>query len=496
MKAKIYINKDKIISKIDRRIYGSFIEHLGRAVYEGIYEPSHPTSDAFGFRRDVTDLVKELNVPVVRYPGGNFVSGYNWEDGIGDKNSRPRKLDLAWLSIETNEVGIDEFQEWAKLVDTDIMMAVNLGTRGPNEARELIEYCNSSTDTYYANLRRKNGFDKPFNIKLWCLGNEMDGDWQICHKTAEEYGRVATETAKVLKWVDPSIELVVCGSSDPNMPTFGEWERTVLEHTYDYVDYLSLHCYYGNKSDDTPNFLARAEDMDRFIKTTANICDQIKRKKNSEKTVNLSFDEWNVWYRTKDEEKTMERWQVAPHLLEEHYNFEDALLVGCMLMTLQNNSDRVKIACLAQLVNVIAPIMTEKGGKSWKQTIFYPYMYASLYGNGISLKTDIQVDSYLSKEGLTIPYLYSSVIFNKEKEQVILFAVNRSLSEEIELVPSLDGFNGYALDKHIELYSEDLKAVNNKDEEIVFPKERENSPNSPIKLKKHSWNMLIFKAKK
>ncbi len=489
MKAKITIDKSAVIGEIDRRIYGSFIEHLGRAVYNGIYEPTHPLADDMGFRGDVTEMVKGLKVPIVRYPGGNFVSGYNWEDGIGDKSKRPRKLELAWLSIETNEVGIDEFQEWARRADTDIMMAVNLGTRGPNEARELIEYCNSETNTYYANLRRKNGFEKPFGIKLWCLGNEMDGDWQICHKTAEEYARVATETAKVLKWVDPSIELVACGSSDPNMPTFGEWERTVLDHTYDYVDYLSLHCYYGNKANNTADFLARAEDMDKFIKTTANICDEIKAKKNSQKTINLSFDEWNVWYRTKDEEKSAERWQIAPHLLEEKYNFEDALLVGCMLMTLQNNCDRVKIACLAQLVNVIAPIMTENNGKAWKQTIFYPYMYASLYGNGVALQTKLESDSYKSKENWDIPYLCTSVIDNKQGE-IIVFAVNRSLDEDMEL--DLDGFDGYTLTQHIELYSDDLSTANSKDNENIFPVKRD-IKTSPIILKKHSWNMLTLK---
>ncbi|MBQ9703382.1 MAG: alpha-N-arabinofuranosidase [Clostridia bacterium] len=490
MKAKITVNKNNTVGQIDRRIYGSFIEHLGRAVYNGIYEPDHSTADNMGFRKDVLELVKELKVPVVRYPGGNFVSGYNWEDGIGDKSKRPRKLDLAWLTLETNQVGIDEFQEWAKRADTDVMMAVNLGTRGPDEARNLIEYCNSKTDTYYAKLRRQNGFEKPFDIKLWCLGNEMDGDWQICHKTAEEYGRAATETAKVLRWVDPSIELVACGSSDPNMPTYGTWERTVLDHTYDYIDYLSLHCYYGNKAKNTADFLARAEDMDRFIKNTAAICDEIKAKKNSSKTVNLSFDEWNVWYRTKDEEKEMERWQTAPHLLEEKYNFEDALLVGCMLMTLQNNCDRVKIGCLAQLVNVIAPIMTENGGKAWKQTIFYPYMYASLFGNGITLKADTVSISYKSKEGWDIPYLYTSVVDNKERNEVIVFAANRSLDEDMELNIDLNGYN-CTLTQHTELYCDDLNTVNTKDNEALFPVNREIA--DKIILKKHSWNMLTFK---
>ncbi|MBO5286841.1 MAG: alpha-N-arabinofuranosidase [Clostridia bacterium] len=494
MKVKITANKSNIIDKIDRRIYGSFIEHLGRAVYNGIYEPTHTSADDMGFRGDTMALVRELNVPIVRYPGGNFVSGYNWEDGIGDKSKRPHKLELAWLSIETNEVGIDEFQEWAKRVGTEVMMAVNLGTRGPDEARELIEYCNGTTDTYFANLRRKNGFEEPFGIKLWCLGNEMDGDWQICHKTAEEYGRVATETAKVLKWVDPTIELVACGSSDPHMPTFGQWERTVLDHTYDYIDYLSLHCYYGNKAKNTLDFLARAEDMDRFIKTTASICDEIKAKKNSHRVVNLSFDEWNVWYRTKDEEKTAKRWQVAPHLLEEKYSFEDALLVGCMLSTLQNNCDRVKIGCLAQLVNVIAPIMTENGGKAWRQTIFYPYLFASLYGNGITLKSEIVSDGYKSSEGWDIPYLCSSVIFDEKEDRVVVFAINRSLDEDMELDVNLVGLEGYTLNEHIELYANDLDTVNTCDNETVCPVIRK-IEGEMATLKRHSWNMLVFKKK-
>ena len=489
MKAKITVSKSNQIDKIDKRIYGSFIEHLGRAVYGGIYEPEHSSADDMGFRQDVLELVRSLDVPIVRYPGGNFVSGYNWEDGIGDKSKRPRKLDLAWLTLETNQVGIDEFQEWARRAGSDVMMAVNLGTRGPDEARNLIEYCNSTTDTYYANLRRENGFNEPFDFKLWCLGNEMDGDWQICHKTAEEYARIATETAKVLRWVDPTIELVACGSSDPNMETYGEWEKTVLEHTYDYVDYLSLHCYYGNKESNTPNFLARAEGMDRFIKDTAKICDNVKASKNSDKTINLSFDEWNVWYRTKDEEKDMERWQIAPHLLEEKYNFEDALLVGCMLSTLHNNCDRVKIACIAQLVNVIAPIMTENGGKSWKQTIFYPFMYASLYGRGTALKTSIDSDSYKSSEGWDIPYLCASVIENKD--DVVVFATNRSLDNDITLDVFLEGYEGYSLAEHIELYNDDIQATNDKDNERVFPAQCQIS--DKITLKKHSWNMLVFK---
>ena len=492
MKAKIFVEKGKIIGAVDRRIYGSFIEHLGRAVYNGIYEPTNKSADDMGFRRDVLELVKELNVPIVRYPGGNFVSGYNWEDGIGDKSKRPRKMELAWLSVETNEVGIDEFQEWAKRAGTEVMMAVNLGTRGPDEARNCIEYCNYDTDTYYANLRRKNGFEKPFGFKLWCLGNEMDGDWQICHKTAEEYGRIAHETAKVMRWIDPSIELVACGSSDRGMPTFGEWERTVLEHTYDDVDYVSLHCYYGNYKDNTADFLANAERMDEFIKTVAKICDEVQEKKKGTKQINLSFDEWNVWYRTKDEEKKAERWQIAPHLLEEKYNLEDALLVGCMLMTLQNNCDRVKIGCLAQLVNVIAPIMTENGGDAWVQTIFYPYMYASLKGMGDTLASRIDSTTYKNANGEDVPYLYASVIDNGNGELTV-FAVNRSLDSDMELDISLDGYEGYRLTEHTELYDDNVKAENDVDNQRISPVKREISDTPTAILKKHSWNMLTFK---
>ncbi len=488
MKAKITVNKNFSIGEIDKRIYGSFIEHIGRAVYGGIYEPSHKTADADGFRGDVLELVKKLNVPIVRYPGGNFVSGYNWEDGIGDKAKRPKKAELAWSSTETNEVGIDEFQNWAKKADSEVMMAVNLGTRGPQDAQNLVEYCNLNTDTHYANMRKANGFQEPFHIKTWCLGNEMDGEWQICSKTAEEYGRIATETAKLMKWTDPDIELVLCGSSGYNMPTFGEWELNTLDHAYNYVDYISLHQYYGNRDNNTADFLARSVHMDAFIKSVAAICDAIKAKKHSQKTVNLSFDEWNVWFHSNGAQ--FDRWSVAPPINEDIYTFEDALVVGCMLITLQNNCDRVKLACLAQLVNVIAPIMTENGGEAWAQTIFYPFMYASMYGRGRTLRTSVNCDSYTTSDHLTAPYIEASVILNEDARELTVFAVNRSLDEDMELSLEFGGFESATLKEHIELYSDDLKSINTKDMASVEPAERD--VNGAVILKKHSWNMLRY----
>jgi alpha-N-arabinofuranosidase len=457
--AKIIIDKDFQVSPIDKRIYGSFIEHLGRAVYEGIYQPDSPFADEQGFRKDTLEVVKELGVPVVRYPGGNFVSGYKWEDGVGPRDQRPKRIDLAWSVVETNEVGLNEFSDWAKKADCDVMMAINLGTRGVAEAMELLEYCNLDQGTYYSELRKQHGYEKPHNIKLWCLGNEMDGPWQIGHKTAQEYGRLANETAKVLKGIDPSIELVVCGSSNSGMPTFGDWEATVLEHCYDSVDYISLHTYYGDGDHDTPTFLANNLDMDRFITDVASICDYIKAKKHSNKTIHLSFDEWNVWYHSHEQDQKLERWTQAPHQLEDVYDFQDALLVGSMLITLLRHADRVKIACMAQLVNVIAPIMTSDTGV-WRQTIYYPYWLTTKYGRGTVLQTQVDVPTYKNKKYGDVPYVDCVAVHHGEAEELVLFAVNKNLEEDIQLNMDLRQFAEYEMIEHVVLQDEDLYAVN------------------------------------
>ncbi len=498
MKAALHLYKENVVSPVDKRIFGSFIEHLGRAVYGGIYEPGHPTADEEGFRGDVLELIKELNVPIVRYPGGNFVSGYNWEDGTGPKDKRPRRLELAWKTIETNEVGIDEFQSWAKKANSDVMMAVNLGTRGPDEARSLLEYCNFPGGTYYSDMRRKNGFEQPFHIKTWCLGNEMDGPWQICAKTAEEYGRIACETAKLMKTIDPEIELVACGSSGLGMPTFGDWERTVLEHCYDYVDYISLHTYYGNQADDIGEFLANSLDFDTFIKSVAAICDSVKAKKHSGKTINLSFDEWNVWYHSNDADAKMEPWQIAPPQLEDVYNFEDALLVGCMLMTLLRNADRVKMACIAQLVNVIAPIMTENGGRAWAQTIFYPFMHASRYGRGLSLEVRTECESYTTTSGRSVPCLETAAVWNEENRELTVFAVNKS-DQPMQLSTILSGFGDLAPAGHLTMHGYGFKETNTADNpENVIPhddgKTTVSGDTAVSELAPYSWNVIRLKG--
>jgi alpha-N-arabinofuranosidase len=459
-KAKMIVDKDFKISHIDNRIYGSFIEHLGRAVYEGIYEPGHPLADEQGFRKDVIDLVKELNVPLVRYPGGNFVSGYNWEDGVGPKGNRPRRLELAWKTIETNEVGTNEFADWAKKAKSEVNIAVNLGTRGIDAARNLVEYCNHPSGSYWSDLRISHGYKQPHKFKTWCLGNEMDGPWQIGHKTAAEYGRIAAEAAKVMKWIDPAIELVACGSSNSSMPTFADWEATVLDHTYEHVEYISLHQYYTNYESDAANFVARSLNMDAFIRSVIAICDYSKAKKRSKKTINLSFDEWNVWYHSREVDRKRDPWQIAPPQLEDIYTFEDAILVGCMLITMLRHADRVKIACMAQLVNVIAPIMTGKGGEAWRQTIFYPYMHASNYGRGIALNPVISSPMYDSRDFTDVPYLESTAVFNEENDELVIFAVNRDLQESLLLECDIRNFKEYRVIEHIVLENDDIKARN------------------------------------
>jgi len=495
LQAKMKMDPEMEIGEVDPRLFGSFVEHLGRSVYGGIYEPNHPYADEEGLRSDVLEMVRELNLPIVRYPGGNFVSGYNWEDGIGPKENRPKRLELAWRTIETNQFGLNEFVGWCRKARTAPLMAVNLGTRGPDAARALLEYCNHPGGSAWSDLRRSHGFPKPHAIQTWCLGNEMDGPWQIGAKTADEYGRIACETAKVMKWVDPTIELVACGSSNKSMPTFGTWEAEVLDHTYEHIDYISLHQYYGNFDGNTAHFLANSVGMDQFIQSVISTCDRAKARKRSQKSINLSFDEWNVWYHSQEADRLIPAWSVAPHQLEDVYNMEDALLVGCMLITLLRHADRVKIACLAQLVNVIAPIMTSSGGLAWRQTIFYPFRDTSLFGRGRALDLRPQSPMYDDSEFGSVPYLETMGILSEGSDSLVIFAVNRSLDEAMELTADLQNLSGYQVIEHRCLSHPDTKAVNNADKpNKVHPRQLEGAICVDAQLKAMlppaSWNVI------
>ncbi|MFF0111876.1 arabinosylfuranosidase ArfA [Streptomyces prasinus] len=453
------------VGPVDPRLFGSFVEHLGRCVHTGIHEPGHPAADADGLRTDVLDLVRELGVTAIRYPGGNFVSGYKWEDSVGPAEDRPRRLDLAWHSTETNRFGLSEYIAFLRKIgpQAEPMMAVNLGTRGVAEALELQEYANHPAGTALSDLRVAHGDKDPFGIRMWCLGNEMDGPWQTGHKTAEEYGRLAAETARAMRQQDPGVELVACGSSGQSMPTFAAWEATILTETYDLVDHISLHAYYEPHEGDLDSFLASAVDMESFIENVVATCDHVGAKLKSKKRINLSFDEWNVWYMTRWQERAtdfaQDDWPEAPRLLEDNYSVTDAVVFGSLLIALLRHADRVKIACLAQLVNVIAPILTEPGGPAWRQTTFFPFAQASRHGRGEVL--DVRVDSptYETDRYGTADLLHATAV-RADDGTVTVFAVNRSRTEPLPLEVALGGLGLTSVVEHTALADADPDARN------------------------------------
>jgi alpha-N-arabinofuranosidase len=496
--SRVVADADHVVDTLDRRIFGAFVEHLGRCVYGGIYEPGHPTADANGFRGDVLDLTRELGPTIVRYPGGNFLSGYNWEDGVGPKDQRPVKLDLAWRSTETNQFGTNEFIDWCRLANLEPMLGVNLGTRGPDEARSLLEYCNHPGGSYWSDLRRSHGYEQPHEVRFWCLGNEMDGPWQICSKTATEYGRAVRETAKVMRMYDGTLTLAACGSSKRSMPTYGQWEYEVLDHAFEDVDFISLHEYFYNRENDVEIFLSAIDDLDAFITEVASIADSVAARRRSSKRIMLSLDEWNVWYRTRTgEDVAPSGWPVAPRLLEEIYNFEDALMVGGALCVMMNHADRLKSACLAQLVNAIGAIFTETGGPAWRQTIFHPFAQASRHGHGEVLRTRIDAPRAPSADYGEVSYLVTATVHDPASGKATVFALNRHPTEPMALEVEFRGMrDGRILADALELHHADLKASNSRHApDTVSPKphpaaELQGSTLTAT-LKPLSWNVFV-----
>ncbi len=478
LSTKITCNKNYLLGEIDTRIYGSFLEHMGRVIYTGVYEPGHKEADEEGFRGDVLDRVREMGVTAVRYPGGNFVSSYHWEDGVGPKEQRPKKLDLAWRAMETNAFGTDEFMRWVRKIGASPIMTINLGTRGVEEAANYVEYCNFPKDTKYSDLRREHGAEKPYQIKMWCLGNEMDGHWQVGHKTAYEYGRLAAEAGKVMKRIDPEIELIACGSSLSSMDTFPNWDMEVLEQTYEVIDYLALHQYYGGQEKGTKAFLAQSQDMEEYIKTVRSVAQVVKHKLRTQKEIKFSIDEWGVWAAPSDSvNREIEKvpWQISPAISEQIYTMEDALLFASMQMVMLRNADAIKIACQALLTNVSACIMTEAGGGVWLQTIYYPFYYFSNYAKGVVLESHVSGSGYDCESVGRVLYLDTVTVWNREKEEIIFFAVNRSEEESMQAELRLEGFAPSGVLSFIQMYAEDGKMTNQYDHEAVIPKEADGS---------------------
>jgi len=473
---RVVIDSGRQISAISPHLFGSFLEQLGRAIYEGIYEPGSKFADANGFRTDVMKEIHDMGVPLVRYPGGNFVSGYHWLDGVGPKKSRPTVLDRAWNTLETNQFGTNEFITWARQVGTEPLFGLNFGTGTAEDAAALVEYCNHPKGTKWSELRRSHGYEQPHAVKFWCVGNEMDGPWQIGHLPAREYGLKATDAARQMRAIDPSIKLIACGSSGPFMPTYIDWDRTVLEECYDVVDGISLHRYWGNSDEtggDSTKYLAMNLAMDRQIEEIVAVCDTVRARNRSGKQLFLSFDEWNVWYRARGGDFADGHGKPAPHLLEEPYNLEDALLVGGLANSLIRHSDRVKVACLAQLVNVIAPITTNEDG-ILRQTIFYPYAWALKYAHGTALSLAPEGPTYpvtalgrpIESFGLPIPgfgdvpYLDVTVTLDAAKKTATVFVLNRDLEKPRDLELRWHDLTPTSVTAFETLTGPDLKALN------------------------------------
>ena len=444
--ARTIINQALYRSDLDPRVLGAFLEHLGRSIYTGVYEPDSPLADKNGFRTDVIEQVKGLAVPIMRYPGGNFVSGYNWLDGVGPKNQRPTVLERAWNSLETNQFGTNDFMDWCKLVNTEPLLGFNLGTGTPEQAVAYVEYCNVDKGTKWSELRRSHGYEQPHNVRYWCMGNEMDGPWQMGHMPAREYGRIARDSAQQIRVIDEKLQLIACGSSNTNMPTYLVWDREVLEECYDQVDGISLHNYYGNtpplSGNSTARYLAMNLDMERQILEVGAVCDYVQGLQKSPKRLWLSFDEWNVWYRARSGPHVDGKRAFAPRLLEEVYNLEDALLVGGFLNTLLRQSERVRVGCLAQIINVIAPLVTNETSVL-RQSIYYPYAWALKYARGRVLDLQVQAETYPIVAGDLqpdfarndqVPFVDVVATLDPKNGQVCLLMLNRDLEGERELV--------------------------------------------------------------
>lgn len=430
---KLTVHPSFAIGEVDPRLFGGFLEHLGRAVYQGVFEPGHPSADEHGCRSDVLAALDDLSFTAMRWPGGNFVSGYHWIDGVGSAEERPNVREPAWKSIETNKFGTHEFLDLAHRMGWTPMLAVNLGTGTPEEAADWVEYCNSSGDTKWANLRRSNGRSEPWKVPLWCLGNEMDGNWQLGHVPAEQYAQRAQQASMQMKIVDPTIETIVCGTSQEWLPTFGDWDRTVLEYMGTQADYLSVHRYVGNSTGDVSDYLAVGRGIDQQIETIDALCRSIAGIQKSPKRVYLCVDEWNVWYRDFQMDGG---WQIAPHLLEEVYDLVDALVTGQFLISFLRHADVVKIANIAQIVNAIAPILTSESGVLL-QTPFHAFRMISPLRGGTSLHIGVDGPMYSSPSFGEVPTIDAAVV--QQGSTIHLVAVNRSVDSEAPIRLNVPG---------------------------------------------------------
>jgi len=466
--ARVLLDNERTIGTISPFLFGGFAEHMGRCVYGGIFDPQSPHADERGFRRDVQEALREMRLSILRYPGGNMLSGYDWQDGVGPRDARPRRRELAWQSIETNQFGTNEFIDFCRQMKIEPMLGVNLGTGTIAEAAALVEYCNAPAGTRYADMRAAHGYAEPHGVKYWCVGNEMDGPWQIGHLEAEEYARKAREAAKMMHWQDPSLKLVACGSSNTEMPTYPEWDRLVLETCWEHVDYLALHYYATNYDNDTASYLALSAQFESHLDTLAGLLRYVKAKLRSNHDVKLSWDEWNVWYKDRSGRGG---WTEAPHLSEEIYNLEDALVVAQWMSVFLRRCDVLDIACLAQIVNTISPLLTTKD-QLLRQATFYPFVLFSNNAAGQSLQpltTAPQSDTRLFGP---MPLLDVSASYDQASDRGAVFIVNRSQHEAVTTELGWQGAAPSQVAAAYQLSGTDPKAANSFEQpNVIAPKQ-------------------------
>lgn len=453
LKARIKVDTERVISDIDPKIYGNFLEHLGRCIDGGVFEEKSPLSDSNGFRRDVLDAAKKLNIPILRWPGGNFSSNYNWRDGIGPRDQRPARLEMAWGSVESNRFGTHEFLQYAEMMGTEPYICANFGTGGWQEAQQWVEYCNSTEDTAMTRLRKQNGRAEPWKVKYWGLGNEMDGPWQMGHRSAEDYGKFALEGAKLMKWTDPTVKLVAAGSSNFNRGAadWTGWNRTVLDYLKDHADYLSLHTYVGNTNNDYGEFLASSLLLDERLEVSEGTIRAALQTASPGRKIYIAFDEWNVWYRARGNKERGRK------ILEERYNLEDALVIATMLNSFVNHSHIVKIANMAQMVNVIAPMFTNDKGL-FLQTIYYPLQMFASNSRGKALQLFVESPHYKTQRVNEVPYLDASAAY--DQGSLVLNVVNRHQSQAVETEFEIEDKTFAGTVEISEVNGPDIKAEN------------------------------------
>ena len=485
-----------MIGEVHPHVFGNFVEHLGRCVYGGVFEEKSPLSDADGFRKDVMDATRGLGVTLLRWPGGNFASGYNWKDGIGPRDDRPARRDHAWGLLESNRFGTDDFLKYCERLGVEAYLCINAGLGSVEDARNWVEYTNESANTYWAQQRRKNGRDKPWNVKIWGLGNEIDGPWQLGHKNAEDYAKFALEAAKAMRRADESIKLIASGSSNfgPGSDWVG-WNRTVLERLKNEIDYISLHTYVGNRTNNFEEFMGFARDLEDRIEVVKGQIRAVRVGNPAARPIHIAFDEWNVWYRTLVPGST--EYDIAKTGLEEKYNYEDALAMGVFLNAFFRHADVVKMANLAQLVNVIAPMFTNPQGLYFQTTYFPIAEYAKQRGYQ-SLDVRVDSPSYRADKARGLGYLDVSATYDPKTRKVFVNVLNRSEKSDVAArIENVAGAPSGPVNVW-ELNHPDLKASHTfgKDD-VVRPKTRSASVKASgngfeYTFPKHSLTILSF----